>query len=106
MEDDMNENDRDGTTVQSIQERSAEVYGKTEKAVSDVYDKTAQAATETYGKTRKYSVENPGKTILVSLGIGAGLGYLLGARSRPSRTRRIAHPVVNAVSGIAREIFR
>ena len=55
MEDDMNENDRDGTTVQSIQERSAEAYGKTEKAVSDVYDKTAQAATETYGKTRKYS---------------------------------------------------
>ena len=105
----MNENDRDGTTVQSIQERGAEAYGKTEKAVSDVYDKTARAATATYEKTRKYSVDNPGKTILVSLGIGAGLGYLLGARSHPSRARRasrIAHPVVNAVSGFAREFFR
>jgi ElaB/YqjD/DUF883 family membrane-anchored ribosome-binding protein len=106
MEDVMTENDRSGATVKSIQERGAEVYGKTEKAVSDVYDKTARAATETYEKTRKYSVENPGKTILVSLGIGAGLGYLLGARSRPSRASRLAHPVVNAVSGIAREFFR
>ncbi|MBE0604264.1 MAG: hypothetical protein IH611_11670 [Deltaproteobacteria bacterium] len=102
----MNDNDSSGATVQGLQETGAEVYGKTERAVSDVYDKTARAATETYEKTRKYSVENPGKTILVSLGIGAGLGYLMGARSRASRTSRIAHPLVNAVSGIAREFFR
>ena len=93
-------------TAQSTLERGAEVYGQAERAVSDVYGKTAQAVSETYKKTKRYSIENPGKTILISLGIGAGLGFLLGASSRPSRTSRIAQPMINALSGIGRELFR
>lgn len=77
-------------TAQSTLERGAEVYGQAEQAVRDVYGKTAKAVSETYEKTKRYSIENPGKTILISLGIGAGLGFLLGASSRPSRTSRIA----------------
>ena len=92
--------------AQSILERGAEVYGQAEQAVSDVYDKTAQAVSETYEQAKSYSSENPGKTILIALGIGVGLGFLLGASSRRSRTGRFARPVVNALSDIALEFFR
>ena len=95
-------------TAQSILERGAEAYGQAEKAVGDVYDKTAQAVSETYKQAKNYSTENPGKTILIALGIGVGLGFLLGlgASSRPTRTGRLARPVVNALSDIALEFLR
>ena len=72
-------------TAQSIMELGAEVYGQAEQAVSDVYDKTAQVVSGTYEKVKSYSSKYPGKTLLISLGIGVGLGFLLGAISRRSR---------------------
>jgi len=93
-------------TAQTMMERGAEVYGQAEQAVSDVYDKTAQTVSETYEQAKSYSTENPGKTILIALGIGVGLGFLLGASSHRSRTSRYAQPVVNALSDIAQEYFR
>ena len=95
-----------GAKVETIIERGAEVYGQAEQAVSDAYDKTAQAVSETYEQTKSYSSENPGKTILIALGIGVGLGFLLGASSRRSRTGRFAQPVVNALSDIALAFIR
>jgi ElaB/YqjD/DUF883 family membrane-anchored ribosome-binding protein len=95
-----------GASDQSILEAGAEVYGQAEQAASDVYDKTAQVVSETYEQAKSYSSENPGKTILIALGIGVGLGFLLGAGSRRSRTGRFAQPVVNALSDIALEFFR
>jgi ElaB/YqjD/DUF883 family membrane-anchored ribosome-binding protein len=94
--------------AQSILKHGAEVYGQAEQVVSDVYDKTAKAIGETYDQAKSYSTENPGKTILIALGIGVGLGFLLGASSssRRSRTSRFAQPVVNALSDIALELFR
>jgi ElaB/YqjD/DUF883 family membrane-anchored ribosome-binding protein len=91
--------------AQSILEHGAEVYGQAEQAVSDGYDKTAQAVSETYEQAKSYGTKNPGKTILIALGIGVGLGFLLGASSRRSRTGRFAQPVVNALSDIALEFF-
>ena len=64
--------------AQKVLDRGAEVYGQAEKAVSDVYDKTAEAASKTYEQVKSYSSENPGQTILIALGIGVGLGFLLG----------------------------
>jgi ElaB/YqjD/DUF883 family membrane-anchored ribosome-binding protein len=97
---------RAGAAAQKVLDRGAEVYGQAEKAVGDAYDKTSEKVSETYEKARSYSSENPGKTILIALGIGVGLGFLLGAGSRRSRTGRLAQPVVNALSDIALEIFR
>ena len=73
-------------TAQKVLDRGAEVYGQAEKAVSDVYDKTAQAVSKTYERAKSYSSENPGTTLLLASGIGVGLGFLLGAISRRSRT--------------------
>ena len=97
-----------GATAQNILDRGAKVYGQAEKAVSDAYDKTAQTVSQTYEQAKSYSTENPGKTILIALGIGVGLGFLLRASSssRRSRTGRYAQPVVNALSDLAREYFR
>ena len=95
-----------GATAQGILERGTEVYGQAEQAVSEAYDKTAKVVSETYEQAKSYSRKNPGKTILIALGVGVGLGILLGASSRHSRTGRFARPVVNALSEIALEFFR
>jgi ElaB/YqjD/DUF883 family membrane-anchored ribosome-binding protein len=95
-----------GAAAENILERGAEVYGHAEQAVSDAYDKTARVVSKTYDQAKSYSDENPGKTILLALGIGVGLGFLLGASSRRSRTGRFAQPVVNALSDIALAFFR
>jgi ElaB/YqjD/DUF883 family membrane-anchored ribosome-binding protein len=95
-----------GATAQSTLERGAKAYGQAKEAVSDGYDKTAQGVSETYEQARSYGSANPGKTILIALGIGVGLGFLLGASSGRSRSGRFAKPVVNALSDIALEVFR
>jgi len=95
-----------GATAQSIPDRGAEVYEEAEQAVSDVYEKTAQTVSETYEQAKNYCSENPGKTILITLGIGVGLGILLGAGSRRPRSGRFVQPVVNALSDIALSLFR
>jgi len=97
---------RDSAAAQSILERGAEVHGPKEPAAGDVCDKTGRAVSETYEQAKSYSRKNPGKTILIALGVGVGLGILLGASSRHSRTGRFARPVVNALSEIALEVFR
>ena len=73
-------------TAQSMLDRGAEVYGQAEQAVSDVYNKTARAVSRTYERAKSYSSENPGTTLFIASGIGVGLGFLLGAISRRSRT--------------------
>ena len=94
-------------TAQNILEKGTEAYGKAEQAVGEVYEKTTQKVKETYEKAKSYSDENPGKTVLVALGIGVGIGLLLSASSsHRSRTGRIAQPVINALSEIAREFIR
>ena len=98
--------DSDSATAPSMLERGAEAYGQAEKAVGDVYDKTAKAVGETYEQAKSYSKKNPDKALFIALGIGVGLGFLLGASSRRSRTGGFAQPVVNALSDIASKLFR
>jgi ElaB/YqjD/DUF883 family membrane-anchored ribosome-binding protein len=89
-----------GAMAQDILERGAEAYGQAEMAVSDAYDETASKVNKTYKKIKNYSTQNPGKTILVTLGMGMGLGIILGAFSSHycSRTSRDNGPVVKALS--------
>lgn len=97
----------DGAAEESTLEHGAEVLGQAQEAVSDVKDKTVRVVSETYEKAKSYGSKNPGKTMLVALGVGLGLGYLLGASSRRSgATGRFARPVVNALSDVALEFFR
>lgn len=94
-------------TAQKLLDKGTDAYGKAEQVVGEAYDKTTQKVSQTYEKAKSYSDENPGKTILIALGIGVGIGLLLGAgSSHRSITGRIAQPVVNALSDIAREFIR
>jgi ElaB/YqjD/DUF883 family membrane-anchored ribosome-binding protein len=97
----------DSAAEESILEQGSETLGQAKEAVSDVKDKTVRLVSETYEMARSYGSKNPGKTMLVALGVGVGLGYLLGASSRRSgATGRFARPVVNALSDVALEFFR
>lgn len=101
------ETGRDSDTAQSTQEHGTEVPGQAQEAVSDVYDKTARTVSKTYEHIKSYGSKNPGKTMLLALGVGVGLGFLMGASSRRSGiTGRFARPVVNALSDVALEFFR
>ncbi|MBI5591301.1 MAG: hypothetical protein HY881_12540 [Deltaproteobacteria bacterium] len=101
------ESGSDSANAQSTLDQGAEVLGQAEEAVNSAYDKATHAVCETYEKAKSYGSNNPGKTMLFSLGVGVGLGFLLGASSRRSGTiGRFARPVVNALSGIALELFR
>jgi len=92
---------------QSTLEHGAEVLGQAQETVSDVYDKTAQTVSEIYEHVKRYGGKNPCKTMILALGVGVGLGFLLGASSRRSgATGRFARPVVNALSDVALELFR
>lgn len=95
----------DSADAQSTLEHGAEILGKAEEAVSDAYDKTARTVGETYEHAKSYSGNNPGKALLITLGIGVGLGFLLGKNSRRMSAGRFARPVVNALSDIALEFF-
>ena len=99
------ESDIGGATVQGALDRGAEAYGQAKETVTDMYTKAAQAVGETYDKAKSYSTENPGTVMLIALGVGVGLGFLLSAGSRHSRGGRFARPVVNALSEISHELF-
>ena len=97
----------DDDAGQSSLERGAEVGEQAHETVSEVYDKTARVVSQTYEKAKSFGSKNPGKAMLLALGIGVGLGFLLGASSRRSGiTGRFARPVVNALSDVALEFFR
>jgi ElaB/YqjD/DUF883 family membrane-anchored ribosome-binding protein len=101
------ESGSDSTADQAIFKRGAEAYGQAQQAVSDAYDKTSEKVSETYEQVKSYSSDNPGKTILIALGIGVVLGFLLGSSTRRSGvTGRLARPVVNALSDIALDFWR
>ena len=95
----------EGATVQSVLERGAENYEEAKEAAAGMYAKTVKAAGDALEQTKSYGSSHPGKAILISLGIGTGVGYLLGSGSR-NRTERIARPVARAISTIAKEFMR
>ena len=92
---------------QTLMDRGAEALGTAEKVAGEVYDKTSQKVSETYEQAKIYGSDNPGKTVLIALGIGVGLGFLLGASTRHSRGgSQYAEPVVHALSDMALRFFR
>ena len=97
-------------TVEDAYEKTAQkvgaAYEKIAPSAEEAYEKSARAVNETYQYTRDYYNENPGKTILIALGVGVGVGFLLGSNTRHSRGGRYARPVVTAISDVARAFFR
>lgn len=79
------------------------------QTVTDVYNRASKGLTESYTQAVDYGRENPGTTTLIAFGAGIGIGLLLAGSvgsSRNSRTSRILPPVMNALTEIAREVFR
>lgn len=95
-----------GNAYDKTAEAAGNAYDKTSEVVGNAYDKTSKAVSTTYGVVVNYGSENPGKTILIALGLGAGVGFMIGAGYRSSRNSRFAQPVVNALSDIAMGFFR
>jgi ElaB/YqjD/DUF883 family membrane-anchored ribosome-binding protein len=95
-----------GAKTKSTLEHGAEAFGHAEQTVRDAYGKTSEKVGETYDKAKDYSRDNPGKTLLITLGIGIGIGLLLGGSTHRTRAGRLAQPVVHALSDIAMAYFR
>lgn len=106
MEQNKQEQSGEESTFKSTIKKGPELYHNAKRTVNDAYSKTARAASQAYEQTKTYSMNNPGKAILIALGVGMGLGFILGSNSRPSRLNRIGRPVVDALASMGREFFR
>jgi ElaB/YqjD/DUF883 family membrane-anchored ribosome-binding protein len=91
-----------------VEERGAEALDQAKRKAGQVYDQANKSLHEQYGKAMDYGRENPGKMTLVAFGVGVGVGLVVaGGYSTPHRRRRrMVEPVINALSSIAREMFR
>jgi len=87
-----------------IADQTKQAVGQTKEVLSEAYDKTSQTLNATYGQAMEYGREHPGQLTLIAFGAGIGIGLLL-ASTFSSRSR-IMPPVVDALTGIATEIFR
>ena len=76
---------------------------KIDKACDTVTAKVRDFST----KARSYSLENPANLIVITLGIGLGVGLLLGVNSHhDSPASRLVQSMVNALFDIATGFFR
>ena len=91
-----------------VGERGAEALDQAKRKAGQVYNQANKSLNAQYGKAMEYSRENPGKMTLIAFGVGVGVGLVVaGSHSAPhSRRRRMVEPVMNALSSIAREMFR
>jgi len=87
-----------------IADQTKQVVDQTKEVVSDAYDKTSKAVNATYDQAMEYGREHPGQLTLIAFGAGIGIGLLL-ASTFNSRSR-LMPSVVDALTGIATEIFR
>jgi ElaB/YqjD/DUF883 family membrane-anchored ribosome-binding protein len=88
---------------------ATEAVDQAKQVVTDAYNRASKSLNESYTQAIDYGRENPGKTTLIAFGAGIGIGLLLAgslSTSRNSRTGRIVPPVMNALTEIAREVFR
>jgi ElaB/YqjD/DUF883 family membrane-anchored ribosome-binding protein len=87
-----------------VGECGAEALDQAKRKAGQVYDQANKSLNEQYGKAMEYGRENPGKMTLIAFGVGL---VVAGSHSAPhSRRRRMVEPVMNALSSIAREMFR
>ncbi|GAB6058140.1 hypothetical protein [Desulfonatronum parangueonense] len=89
-----------------MEDRRAASWDKAERELGDVYEKTGKVMNKTYDRAKSYSCEKPGTTVLIALGVGVGLGFLLGASSRRSRRNEFVEPFTYALSDVVQKVLR
>lgn len=91
-----------------VEDRGAEMIDQAKQKAGEVYDQANKKLSEQYDKAMDYGRENPGKTTLVAFGVGVGIGLLVASNLSAPRSRRdrMVDPVMNALSALARELFR
>jgi ElaB/YqjD/DUF883 family membrane-anchored ribosome-binding protein len=87
-----------------VADQTKQVMDQTKEALSEAYDKTSKTLNATYGQAVEYGREHPGQLTLIAFGAGIGIGLLLASTLNPRS--RFMPSVVDALSGIATEIFR
>jgi len=98
-----------GQARQTSQATSGGAARRAREHSSFRYDQSGSSSTmeREAGRIMDYSRENPGRSTLIAFGVGVGVGLLMaGGIATRSRTQRIVPPVMNALSEIARELFR
>lgn len=93
---------------EQVEDRGAEVIDQAKRKAGEVYDQANKSLNEQYEKAMDYGRENPGKTTLIAFGVGVGVGLFLasGFNTPRSRRGRMVEPVMNALSTLARDLFR
>ena len=92
---------------EQIEDLGVEAIDQAKRKAEIVYDQANKAVNEQYQRAMGYGRENPGKTTLIALGVGFGAGLLVagGFNTPRSRRGRVAEPLINALSNLARELL-
>jgi ElaB/YqjD/DUF883 family membrane-anchored ribosome-binding protein len=100
--------ERGAEVYEKARQTAGEAYEKTSEAVGEAYEKTSKAVTGAYEQAVGYGRENPAMMTLIAFGIGLGVGLLLASSARRPHYgyRSFAEPVVDAISGLARDYLR
>jgi hypothetical protein len=93
-----------------IKNLGSEVKERAEHAketLNQAYQRASHGMSEGWDHAMDYSRTHPAKATLIAFGAGIGIGLLLsGNLHSRNRARRLVPPVLNALSEIAREVFR
>jgi len=90
-----------------VKERGAQIAGQAKETFNQAYQRASQGVSEGWEQAMDYSRSHPAQATIIAFGAGIGFGLLLaGNLHSRNRTRRLVPPILNALSEIAREVFR
>jgi ElaB/YqjD/DUF883 family membrane-anchored ribosome-binding protein len=90
-----------------VKERGSQIAGQAKDTINQAYQRASHGMTEGWDNAMEYSRAHPAKATLIAFGAGVGLGLMIaGNLQSRNRTRRLVPPIMNALSDIAREVFR
>lgn len=92
---------------EEVKERGAQIAGQAKDTFNQAYQRASHGMSEGWEQAMDFSRTHPAQATLIAFGAGIGFGLLLaGNLHSRNRTRRLVPPIMNALSEIAREVFR
>jgi hypothetical protein len=100
--------ERGGSQESRQQHSGTGTYEDTKAAIRSAVDKTSSAVQSGYNKAVEYGTEHPQRFSLLTFAAGVGVGMIFANSlfARQTRTERLASPLIDVASDLARGYLR
>ena len=101
-------NQERGGSHEARQHSGTGTYEDTKAAIRSAVDKTSSAVQTGYNKAVEYGSEHPQRFSLLTFAAGVGMGMIFANSlfARQTRTERLASPLIDVASDLARGYLR